>query len=639
MVNMRWRFPSTGGGVIYNRDPSSSHFKEAPVPNFVREVIQNSLDAKYEAIGEPVRVIFSETSIKKSLIGGTELEGHLHACLDYARERSDTGTAETYEKAIQAIDHAEVRCLKVQDTGTTGLKDNLWDSLVREEGAVSKFGDNPGGNYGIGKNAVLNVSDLRTVFYSTRYIGRDAGTKGRVRGRIDKLQGKATLMTHPDPSDPADMVQHIGFYADEAGHPLVGARNIPKAFRLDDTGTGVFVLGFNPRSDDWVFEVARAAAENFFYAIHNKDLVVSVKPADGQEGIEIVHDTLEDLLENCDAKYYYRAIRDSKPRQTTTMNNMGALDAYVRFEKNAPRRVGYINRNGMLITDSREQKSNPLAPRGNSFWPDYAVMVMPTTAEGDMWVRQMENPSHTALSAEHLPDEKGIRAAKRSFRDARKELGRIIHEESGLDTPSDKSNIGELAHLFPLEGEEPGQDELLKVRNIERRRPSTRLADPDGPEDEGDAGDDYEGTSADNGSDDTDDDDTDDDETEDISNSNGETKGNTGTQPRPSRYVLNNVRMIPHSRTECFIAFTPESEDGTEIALPLSPAGADAHPGKDPNRSRKVDVLYAEAANDTDAEIFIKDGEIRVRPHSTGRVVIKVEASASLDGYAFSLAR
>jgi hypothetical protein len=362
---------------------------------------------------------------------------------------------------------------------------------VREEGAVSKFGDNPGGNYGIGKNAVLNVSDLRTVFYSTRYIGRDSGNKGRVRGRIDKLQGKSTLMTHPDPNDPGDMVQHIGFYADEAGQPLVGARNIPKTFRLDDTGTGVFILGFNPRSDDWVMEIARAAAENFFYAIHNKDLVISVKPADGQEDIEIVHDTLEDLLENCDAKYYYRAIRDSMPRQTPKIDNLGALNAYVRFDKNAPRRVGYINRNGMLITDSREQKSNPLAPRGNSFWLDYAVMVMPATAEGDMWIRQIENPSHTALSAEQLPDKDAIRAAQRTFLEARRALTKIIDDESGINEPSELSNVEELARFFPKE-DSSTKEEVLKVRSIERPRQATRLADPDGLEDESDAGDEYE---------------------------------------------------------------------------------------------------------------------------------------------------
>ena len=53
----------------------------------------------------------------------------------------------------------------------------------------------------------------------------------------------------------------------------------------------------------------------------------------------------------------------------------------------------------------------------------------------------------------------------------------------------------------------------------------------------------------------------------------------------------------------------------------------------------KIEVVDVEAANDTDAHIYIKDGEIRVKPQSARRVVIKVETDSSLDGYAFRLTR
>ena len=632
MAKMRWNFPSTNGGMEYVQDPSSAHFIEAPVANLVREVIQNSLDARYDGLHEPVRVKFAEIYIDKARIGGRELEQHVSACRDRAEEKGRTAIAESYQKALETLEYSQVRCLMIQDTGTTGLRGDLWDSLVTQEGAVNKLGSTPGGNYGIGKNAVFNVSDLGTVFYSTRFIGRDNALKGRRSGRIDKLQGKATLMAHPDPANPEDMLQHIGFYTDEDGGPLLGAKYVPKVFRLDDTGTGVFIMGFNPRSDDWAKEVARAAAENFFYAIHNKQLVVSIGSADGTDGIEIVHDTLDDLLESAEnpAHYYYRAIRDTAPRRSHALEHLGELNAYVLFEDRAPRRVGYINRNGMLITVSREQAQNPLAPKGNNFWPDYAVMVMPATDEGDMWVRSMENPSHTSVSPEQLPDKTAIRAAKAAFREARRALTKIIDDESGINEPSDISNVEELARFFPEEGNYP-EEEALKVRSIERRRQSTRLADPDGPEDEADAGDEYEASAASEGSESG--------NSTETNTENSEGKGNAGTQPRPSRYVLNNVRVIPRSSTECYIAFTPESEDDVEISLPLVPAGADAHPGKDPNRSRKVEVVSAESANDTDADIYIEDGEIRVKPQSASRIVIRVETDSSLDGYAFSLVR
>ena len=628
MVRMRWNFPKTNGGMDYVQDPSSSHFNEAPISYLVREVIQNSLDARYDGIEEPVRVAFTETYIKKALIGGNELVKHVRACRDRAEAEDRSAIAESYQKALAILDQPEIRCLKIEDTGTTGLRDKLWDSLVTQEGAVNKSGSTPGGAFGIGKNAVLNVSDLNTVFYSTRYIGRDNGSKGRVRGRIDKLQGKSTLMAHPDPNDPAEKLQHIGFYIDEDGEPLTGVRNMPKVFRLGDTGTGVFIMGFNPRSDNWMTEIARAAADNYFYAIHNKQLIVSIR-ADGDSApIDIVHDTLDDLFEGREtpAYYYYRAIRDTKPRRMQSVGKLGNLDAFVLFENYAPRRIGYINRNGMLITDSREQAHNPLAPKGKSLWPDYAVMVMPATDDGDMWVRDMENPSHSSVSPEQLPNVDEIRAAKNCFLEARRTLTKIIDEESGIDEPGETSNIGELARFFPEQGGDPEQEEILKVRNVQRNRQAVRLDAPEGPEDNGDAGDEHEGSVRAEGS-------------GGSSGNEGGGKGVSGNQPRPARYALNNVRVIPRSSTECYIAFTPETEDDVEISLPLIPAGADVHPGKDPNRSRKVEVVDVEAANDTDAHIFIEDGEIRVRPRSARRVVIKVVTDSSLDGYAFTLTR
>ena len=239
------------------------------------------------------------------------------------------------------------------------------------------------------------------------------------------------------------------------------------------------------------------------------------------------------------------------------------------FANDAPRRTGYINRNGMLITDSREQGDNPLAPRGKGLWPDYAAMVMPATDQGDMWVRDMENPSHTTISPDQLPGGAEIRAAKNCFLEARRALTKVIDEESGIAEPGETSNIGELARFFPEESSGSEQDEVLKVRNIQRRRPAVRLDDPERSEDEG--------SGRGNGSDGS----------CESDKGGDEGKGDTGTQPRPARYALNNVRVIPRSSTECYIAFTPETEDDVEISLPLIRAGADAHPGKDPNRGRK----------------------------------------------------
>ena len=488
-----WRFPERNGGIDYVNDPSSAHFSDAPISKLVRELIQNALDAKNDGFTSPVSVTFSETSVGRELIGATTLQEHLDECRRRLRtEMPDM--AEAYENALSVVEQRKIPCLKVQDTGTVGLNEARWKALVMQEGAVSKGGGAPGGSYGIGKNATLNVSDLLTVFYSTRLVD------GR-RGLVTKLQGKATLIGHraPDSSQRKDMkhndssqrkdlqhkdaqrkdLQHIGFYCAENGEPITG-KDIPEFFQLKETGTGIFIMGFNPHTSEWGEEVVAAVIENFFYAIHHKELVVTVAP-ENQSQIKIDHQTIDSLFkrlsptDSC-AAHYYKAIRDVANDQSYTagtshttascvhttarIGELGALNLYAAFAEGSPRRTAHINRNGMLITDSRELKVNPLAPRGRSLWPDYVCVVVPGTDKGDRWLRKMENPSHDAISLGHLRHKKDQDKAVTWFRAARKEFRGFIDAQVDIDGYGNVSNVDELADVLPDQGDSTGSRTL-----------------------------------------------------------------------------------------------------------------------------------------------------------------------------------
>lgn len=350
-----WQFPPRNGGIDFVQDPSSAHFSDDPVPKLVREIIQNSLDARESGISDPIVVKFADTEVERELIGAAQLYKHLTACLERAKsEKMSTGLRKVYEDARKALRKKRIQCLRITDSGTTGLSDSKWDALVIREGDVQKSGTGaPGGSYGIGKNAVFNVSDAQTVFYSTRYVN------GR-QGRVEKMQGKATLMSHEDPATGKNL-QHIGFYRASNGGPFI-TTDIPDFFRLEEPGTGVFVMGFNPRSSNWVEEVTSAVIENFFYAIHHKQLVVEVSA--GSENVRVTHETIDQLFEakssrKPNAYHYYRAIRDENPVSTQEIDKVGVLNIHVVLAESAPRRTAYVNRNGMLITESKEQSSNP----------------------------------------------------------------------------------------------------------------------------------------------------------------------------------------------------------------------------------------------------------------------------------------
>ena len=184
--NASWQFAPSNGGIDVVRDPSSSHFSGSPLANAVREVIQNSLDARQPGL-DSVTVAFTEIEVPRDLIGADELRLHLEQCLVRADAEDRTSIKASFQRALDSLKADRIRCLKIHDTGTTGLRSANWDALVLQEGAVEKQsnGSAPGGSYGIGKNAVLNISDLMTVFYSTRYVegrkGRFKSFKGRQR--------------------------------------------------------------------------------------------------------------------------------------------------------------------------------------------------------------------------------------------------------------------------------------------------------------------------------------------------------------------------------------------------------------------------------------------------------------------------
>ena len=155
---MSWTFAKQTP-MAKHRDPIQGEFFStesisSDADSVVRESIQNSLDAKFEGGSSIVRVEFSIVTISKSKADPlfSDLWPHVKAC---------------NPKAARLRDAKKVRCLVVEDFGTTGLRgdpaemyevDEGEDSdppnefyyFVRAEGRSSKSGSDRG-SWGIGK--------------------------------------------------------------------------------------------------------------------------------------------------------------------------------------------------------------------------------------------------------------------------------------------------------------------------------------------------------------------------------------------------------------------------------------------------------------------------------------------------------
>ena len=455
--NAAWCFAPTNGGVLYGyNNAGTEHFKQDPIGKLVRETVQNSLDAHQDGL-PPVIVDIYECDIAAEYIGATSLKPHLEQALARTKTTGQIDGQKDYRNALSLIRKQTIPCLAIVDQNTTGLHDRKWDSLIYEDGTPEKDGPgSPGGSFGIGKNAPYNVAALHAVIYCTRY------TNGR-QGRVERMTGRAQLVSHPSSHDSV-MLQHIGFYA-AAGEPITGP-DIPDPFRLDEAGTGLWIVGFNPARTHWNHAAVRATIDNFFYAIHNRNLIVNIKTQRMAKTVTISHETIDSLLEQSKASprtaYYYRAIVQDPIGSTEPIGFIGALDVHINSEKGAPNRVAYVNRRGMLITDTKERRrSNPFYPRsGHGAWPDYAAVVTAREDATDQQMRRMENPAHDLITAERLPEGEQ-EAARQHLTGASAQIQAIIEQAIRKQDEADISNLTELAEMFPdLDPTKPGNREL-----------------------------------------------------------------------------------------------------------------------------------------------------------------------------------
>lgn len=571
-----WQFPVNDDGVVYGFvNAAAEHFRSDPMNHLVREAVQNAMDAKLEGLVQPVHVAFVESEVSTSAIGGDSLRPHVESCLALAKSEGQDEAIIAYTRGLEALEQATVNCLSIIDSGTTGLVDDRWNALVIQEGVVRKNQPNSGGSYGIGKNAVFNVSDLQTVMYSTRYIARRVG-------REERLQGKSRLIAHTAPWESDTQLQHMGFYRTQSKQPLRG-RQIPVPFKLADTGTGVFVLGFNPHCGNWAKAAVDAVLENFFFALHHQQLVVEIQTNSEQQAIKLNHETADQHFVSsrrtpCYA--YYRAIRDGSVRTVQAEHPLGPLHLYL-LKGEGSRRTACLNHNGMLITDSRERKRNWLAPQNRNFWPDYAAVIAAATPQGDAWLRTMESPGHDAITPQQILDTEARNQAETVLNHARNALRETYDREFNTAQYEESSNLTELAYALPYRDKTAQGDRPLFAHVVKGKSLSAPHKAPLS-------------------------------ETE-------------GTQAP----TILNQRIVSTGPNQLVIAFTVDRPG--QIAIRLNPVGAERGSETSVQLIEALDLDYPETL------INLGDGDIALVAETNRRMRLKVTAAQDIAHLAFTL--
>ena len=258
----------------------------------VRELIQNSLDASPD---RRAKVQFVIENCQSQDIPGWDDYKHAFEESKLYREGKQ-GTRGSDEKNIIArigkvVNGNAIPVLFCADNGC-GISPPEMTNLLGV-GNTTK-GDAGAGSFGVGHLAAFGASDLRYVFYASRFANGD--TFGTV------ASGQAILSDRKAPEQKRDQHSLLGNISAK-GHwerlrdgkrvgdwdegtsfpktlPPLMTKHLP-----EKTGTVVAILGFNdfrrdPTDPSAEMQIARIAAANFLCAIHDERLIVTVRGTD-----------------------------------------------------------------------------------------------------------------------------------------------------------------------------------------------------------------------------------------------------------------------------------------------------------------------------------------------------------------------
>ena len=459
-----WHFPPNGGGSYDGfNDAGIALFAGKPLASLTREVLQNSLDAAAR-MGEPVHVEFELRDFPRA--NGDhwpQLAEAISACQQ--EQRADANAQLALREAAAALDGPSIRCLRIADWYTTGLRGDHFHALVKAKGLSDKERDVPGhrgGSHGQGKSAAFVWSKLRTVLYWTRFTQDDQS--------VELFQGKAILMSH---QADGEETHGTGFLGVVKGCREVDGDCIPEPIRKVESrpsrgdGTSVWIAGFREYSG-WQQDIAASVIANFFTAIRDGLLAVTIDSDDEMQAydlIEINSDTLMhwydyllnhvELTDDDDGALlesftYWQLITQGAPIEHDD-SDLGSCQLWIRVadDEDLPSSVALVRGTGMLITNDQQglKRFPGLRP--------FAAVCRFTSEKGNELLRRMEPPAHDQFEPRWLPEHErslGDSVLRRITKWIRDEIKKVAaHQPTGEATP-----ITELAELLPdIESDEP----------------------------------------------------------------------------------------------------------------------------------------------------------------------------------------
>lgn len=428
-----WSFQHISHPVELAFNKVLEEFYKFGVAGLIRENIQNSLDAKLKECTEPVNVNIETGTIDVGHIPGfQEIKDRINSL-----EGGNSYTRETIEHMKSKVNSSTCNYISFEDSNTKGLSGakegqapgSSWNSYAYSTGSHYEDTDEEveksrGGSHGIGKIASNSASDVYMMYFANCDEEGNKHLGGTVQLIDHSFEGKAYRST--------------GYFTqvrEEKYYPF--ENSFHEVFKKDTRGLKIIVpfLREQFNNED---EILKSICDSFFIAILNKRLVVNIN------GKAIDHKTIGKYIKN--KKYYEQKISEIKkeftPLYLDTFANHYYKDIsvkdrendyifslYFRYDENISKgRMAIIRTVGMKIED--------FTVKSNANKPFNAVLIAKSVEE-DMFIKSLENESHTKIGSQHIKNQKHQKNATRFINNLHKEIAQIIDEHIRNNNPVD----------------------------------------------------------------------------------------------------------------------------------------------------------------------------------------------------------
>lgn len=433
----KWKFSKISAIEESTFNNSLEKFYDLGVDGLVRENLQNSSDAKLPLLNEPVKIKIEIGKINQERIPGiNEIKERIRSLIGH-----NEYTKETIEHMKAKLNETEVSYISFEDMNTKGLKgakngqtdspSDTWSIYAYNKGVHANdedksFEQTRGGSHGIGKIASNAASDLHIMFFA------NCDEEGN-----QHLGGTVQLIEHKYKDQCYRSTGYFTGSEEETDRFIPYRNNFDDIFAKRNRGLKIVVPYLREQFNN-EGEIIKSVCSSFFVAILEKKLVVEVN------GKTLNSETIENYINNelyyeqnlSDIKkdftpIYYKTYREIEPKKVTisSLKDNYEFNLYFNYDENiSTGRVAVIRTLGMKIED-RKVKGNINKP--------YNAVIIPSSSKEDMFLKTLENESHTALSCEHIKDIKLQKSAKRFLNNLDKKIAEILAEAIRSNNPTD----------------------------------------------------------------------------------------------------------------------------------------------------------------------------------------------------------